>query len=121
MMKFVMTLIPLFVVVSSFSARADEAMCTAWIQQSGESCLFAGQSANIYKRQCGDSCGENCISEYACAFENPQSFEGGCSTWHKWVGSTCQNRNSNSWEQKWERSCGTGVNEIWCSKEYPSF
>ncbi|MBC7540654.1 MAG: hypothetical protein H7281_17675 [Bacteriovorax sp.] len=49
----------LSIILLSFALPAfagSSHVCTAWTQQSGISCIFAEESANIYQRQCENPC-----------------------------------------------------------------
>lgn len=115
--------------LSAFSTFAGENQgCTEWQKQDGLSCIFAGGSGNIYRRQCENPCwsnvysgnmGPNCEQEYVCNVKNPTTFEGVCSDWVREGGVTCFDPNTQSWGQHWVRSCTIGLKESWCSRNRP--
>lgn len=112
-------------------ANASEYKCTEWEKQDGISCIFAGRSADVFKRQCENACwynpvtrrgnmGPGCDQERVCHPENPATFTSECSEWVKVRGVTCYDPNEESWEQKWQRACTVGIKESWCSKANPN-
>lgn len=117
--------------LSTLVAFASEAKkCTEWTKQDGVTCLFAGQSADLYQRQCDKPCyvgpyghgnmGPNCDQEQVCNISNPTTFNGPCSEWIPVSGVTCYDPNSQSWEQQWARSCTIGLKDTWCSHDLPA-
>lgn len=113
------------------NAEASNYKCTEWEKQDSVSCIFAGKSANIYKRQCENACwynpvtrrgnmGPNCDQERVCHPENPETFSSECSEWVKVRGVTCYDPNTQDWEQKWQRACTVGIKESWCSRANPN-
>lgn len=108
---------------------ADNYACSPWTKQDGYSCIFAGESANIYKRQCENDChggrngngnmGPDCDMEVVCHFNSPDSFPGVCSDWAQLSGVTCYDPTTQSWEQEWVRACTVGLRETWCSHVAP--
>ncbi len=120
----------LILTLSTLTAFADpNPTCTAWTKQASVSCIFAGEFANIYRRQCENPCwqgshnrgnlGPDCDQESLCHFDNPETFDGPCSAWTKSSGVTCYDPNSQSWEQRWERACTNGLRQEWCSRDTP--
>lgn len=117
-----------FLALPSLAQNASS--CTAWTEQRGVSCIFAGDTAHIYKRQCANPCwqnphgrgnlGQGCEQESICHFNNPDTFSGACSEWVKLDSVTCYDPNSQDWEQRWERACTNGLATSWCSPEAPS-
>ena len=127
MLKFLTFLIVALSAITIFAGETYK--CTAWTKQDGVSCIFAGEEANIFKRQCENPChqdrsgngnmGPNCDMEDLCHFNDPSTFNGVCSDWTPVSGVTCYDPNSQSWEQKWVRSCTVGLRDTWCSREIP--
>lgn len=112
--------------------KAHAFECTDWKKQAGVTCLFAGEKADLYKRQCENACwwnsvsrqgniGPNCDQEEACSPKDPTTFTGPCSDWVKVDRVTCYDPNSGTWEQQWARVCTVGLKESWCSREKPQF
>jgi hypothetical protein len=105
--------------------------CTEWTAQSGISCIFAGNNADVFERQCENPCwnsprtrtgnwGPNCDKERVCSLKNPSSFSGVCSKWVRQRSVTCRNPNTNRWEDSWKRVCTVGLKESWCSDANPN-
>ncbi|MFA6238031.1 MAG: hypothetical protein WC635_11930 [Bacteriovorax sp.] len=117
-----LVMITLTSLITLTSANASS-YCSEWTQQDRITCIFAGESANFYRRQCENPCGRYdsgaCQKEEACYFDNPQTFESPCSEWTPVRGVTCYDPNSQSWEQSWVRACTIGLRETWCSREKP--
>lgn len=100
--------------------------CTSWSKRQGVSCIFAGNSASFWARQCENPCGwrnfgPHCDIERLCLDENPNRLAESCSAWKKERGVTCQNPATGDWEQKWVRGCQIGLATTWCSDENPNF
>ena len=127
-------LICLFVLVLitfGTNVTASEYKCTEWEKQDGISCIFAGRSADVFKRQCENACwnnpvirrgnlGPGCDQERVCYIESPATFSSECSEWVKVSGVSCFDPNKESWEQKWQRACTVGIKESWCSRANPN-
>ena len=124
--KVIFLLMTLFM---SFSSSANF-KCTDWTKTRGITCIFAGERANVYERQCENYCwynsrtrqgnwGPDCDREKVCYPESPANFRGLCGPWIEHDGITCRNPNTGKWEQKWVRACTVGLKESWCSDEYP--
>lgn len=99
--------------------------CSAWTEQESVVCIFAGETANLYRRQCENPCllgypGQACDQEQVCHFDNPDDFRTVCSEWVQESNMTCYNPNSNSFEQRWVRACTVGLRESWCSDVDPN-
>ncbi len=105
--------------------------CTSWTQTSGVSCIFAGNSGNLWERQCENTCaigrhgsgwGSQCEAETICmpADSNPNQLSRACTDWTAEDGVTCRNPNTGNWEQHWVRSCQVGFSTTWCSDENPN-
>lgn len=113
------------------SVYASEYHCSEWTRRSGVSCVFAGEDADIYERQCENACwrnptnntgnwGPNCDRTRLCFTENPENISANCSAWSRVHGVSCRNPNTDRWEQKWDRVCIVGLAESWCSDANPN-
>lgn len=102
--------------ITAFSTFAGETpSCTSWQKQQNLSCVFAGQFADVYERQCASHYGK----ERLCHFNDPATFNGVCSEWTAESGISCYNPNTQSWDQKWVRSCTVYAKESACSAVAP--
>lgn len=114
-----------FLCLFLFTQTAFAFKCTKWTQTRSTTCVFAGQSSNVWERQCENPCGwrdfgPHCDVERLCHPQDPNLFSSSCSEWTKLSGTTCRNPNTGDWEQKWERACQTGLATSWCSDEDPN-
>ena len=115
----------LFIFLSTMNiAFAQNYHCSQWKEQSGVSCIFAGERASVWVRQCENPCrwnnyGPTCDIERLCLDENPGKLQSTCSPWKKERGVTCHNPSTGDWEQKWSRGCQSGLATSWCSDENP--
>jgi hypothetical protein len=100
--------------------------CTEWTAQRHVSCVFMGNSATSWERQCENPCGwrdwgPHCQAETICMKGDPNELETPCTKWERYSGETCYNPGSGKWEQKWGRACQVGLRTTWCSDERPEF
>ena len=130
-MKNLICLFVLVLLTFGSQAKASEYKCTEWTKVSGISCIFAGRSADVFRRQCENACwynsrtrrgnmGPSCDQERVCHTESPATFTSECSKWTEQRGTTCHNPNTGDWEQSWKRACTVGIKESWCSYEDPN-
>ncbi len=111
------------------SLAQAQTSCTDWTQARGVSCIFAGHSADLWKRQCLNPCryqsgSSQCQNESICLDRNldPNRLSSNCTDWSAESGVTCQNVNTEQWEQRWVRACQGGYStEQWCSNQRPPF
>ena len=118
-----------FAMISTQTVSAGYS-CTEWTKTSGISCIFAGNFANLWERQCENSCGfaygrptygPNCDLTTICMKDgNPNELGSACTEWTKENNVTCRNPNTGNWEQSWVRSCQKGLTTTWCSNEDPN-
>lgn len=118
----------LFEVTSVFAL--DPPKCSPWTEQDGVVCIFAGETASLYRRQCENACGfgipeqsdgdAHCNREQVCHFNSPNTFRTVCSDWVKESNMNCYNPNSGSLEQLWVRACTINLRESWCSDMDPN-
>ena len=118
----------LFLLLATLSANASNGECSSWKKANGVSCIFAGDSANIYRRSCEKNCwrgrhgrgnwGPKCDRERVCHTSNPKTYRSTCSKWTMVDGVTCRNKRTGDWEQKWARACTVGVTESRCTDNY---
>lgn len=116
--------------ILSMTVQASEYKCSDWTKKRGVSCIFAGSSADVYERQCENSCwrgrygrgnwGPDCDMEKVCSPSSPATFEGVCSEWTRNRSVSCRNPNTGDWEQRWVRVCTVGLKESWCSDADPN-
>lgn len=105
--------------------KALKSGCSEWTRTSGATCTFAGDSAQVWQRQCENPCG---LSAYGlgcdlvrfCHNEDPNILGNSCTKWSREPGTSCYSPNTNNWEQKWVRACQTGIATTWCSDEGPN-
>ncbi len=116
----------LFVLPTSLLAL-EPPRCSDWTQLESMVCIFAGEDANLYARQCENPCwlgegngGLGCDREQVCYFNNPNNFRTVCSDWVKESNFTCYSPNSSSLEQRWVRACTVDLREFWCSEKDPN-
>ncbi len=104
-----------------------QSSCTDWTKTRNVSCVFAGDMADLWKRQCLEPCGyrsgsNGCANESICVERNinPNQLASNCTDWTQESGVTCLNVNSGDWEQRWVRACQAGFVALqWCSNERP--
>lgn len=121
-MKFMTALLVLF---SMNLAFGQNYYCSKWQKQRSMTCVYAGDAAHVWSRQCENPChwrnyGPSCDIERLCLDEDPNDLVSECSVWKKESGITCNNPATGRWEQKWTRACQTGLRTSWCSDEDPN-
>jgi hypothetical protein len=123
-MRFFILGLYLFVSVLFFQKAQADHFCTLWTKTLGVSCVFNGNYAELWERQCENSCGNfygpQCDLPAICMNGNPNELKTDCTSWVKEDGFTCRNPNSDRWEQSWIRSCKVGLAAKWCSDKDPN-
>ena len=118
------------ILITLTSLNAQSACSTNWEKKEGTTCVFAGNDANSYTRECSNTCwirrnrrnwGPHCNVDAICFPKNPAELKSVCSKWYQESGVTCLNSGSGDWEQKWVRVCTRGFQLEACSKKYPRF
>lgn len=113
-------------------ATASENTCTEWQKQSGVSCIWLGSSADVYRRDCTNTCYRqriprrtnmpNCDRAYFCHPQvHPADMNTTCTKWEANRSVSCKAEDTGRFNGKsWRRSCLRGVEQVKCSKRNPN-